>query len=77
MTREEAEPLALYVQLPAPTPPQRPLADIRASWQLRTPVAARPTAPPAGRAHSRRPAHCRAGRRAVAGAGPVRATESR
>jgi len=50
MTREEAELLALYVQLPAPTPPQRPLADIRASWQLRTPVAERPTAPPAGRA---------------------------
>ena len=46
MTREEAELLALYVQLPAPTPPQRPLADIRASWQLRTPVAL-PTAAPA------------------------------
>lgn len=49
MTREEAGLLARFIQLPAPTPPPRPIEDIRASWQLRTPVSQRPTTPPTGR----------------------------
>lgn len=50
MTSEEAELLARYVQLPPPTPPQRPIEDIRASWQLRAPVSSRPTTPQTTRA---------------------------
>ncbi|MBI5512612.1 MAG: c-type cytochrome [Deltaproteobacteria bacterium] len=50
MTMEEADLLARFIQLPPPSPPPRPLEDIRASWRLRTPVADRPTAPRTTRA---------------------------
>lgn len=49
LTRAEADLLARFIQLPPPVPPPRPLEDIRASWQLRVPVSARPTEAPTGR----------------------------
>jgi nitrite reductase (NO-forming) / hydroxylamine reductase len=45
LTGEEADLLAAYVQLPPPTPPGRDLAEIRESWNLMVPVAARPAQP--------------------------------
>ena len=37
--------MARYVQLPPPNPPPRPMSVIKASWNLRVPVAERPTRP--------------------------------
>ncbi len=45
LTEEEIDIMARYVQLPPPNPPQKPLEEIRASWDLRVPVADRPTTP--------------------------------
>jgi nitrite reductase (NO-forming)/hydroxylamine reductase len=45
LTEEEIDIMARYVQLPPPNPPQKPLEEIRESWDLRVPVADRPTTP--------------------------------
>jgi nitrite reductase (NO-forming)/hydroxylamine reductase len=45
LSADELTLMAKYVQLPPPEPPMRPLSEIRASWQLKVPVADRPTAP--------------------------------
>ena len=37
--------LTAFLQLPPPEPPQLPMSEIQASWQLRVPVAQRPAAP--------------------------------
>jgi nitrite reductase (NO-forming)/hydroxylamine reductase len=49
LSEDEIQLMARYVQLPATAPPQRPLEEIRASWDLRVPVASRPTAPETSR----------------------------
>ena len=45
LSDEEIAMMASYVQLDPPTPPQLSLEQMRDSWKLFTPVAARPTAP--------------------------------
>ncbi|NIP58366.1 MAG: c-type cytochrome, partial [Gemmatimonadetes bacterium] len=45
LTEEEIRLMARYVQLPPTAPPQRPLEEIRASWELRVPVAQRHSEP--------------------------------
>ncbi|HEC11562.1 MAG TPA: c-type cytochrome, partial [Acidimicrobiales bacterium] len=45
LSPEDIELMANFVQLPPPEPPQRPMADIRESWNLMVPVADRPTEP--------------------------------
>lgn len=49
LSAEQLTVMAKYVQLPPPDPPQRPLAEIRASWSLMVPVARRPNAPQTSR----------------------------
>lgn len=43
LTEEEIGLLARFVQMDPPEPPQRPLSEIRESWELIVPVADRPT----------------------------------
>ena len=43
LTVADATLLAQFLQLPPPAAPPRPIEEIRASWQLRVPVASRPT----------------------------------
>jgi nitrite reductase (NO-forming) / hydroxylamine reductase len=45
LAEEEVVLLATFVQMPPPSPPQRPLAEIRDSWNLMVPVASRPARP--------------------------------
>ncbi|MGD2071465.1 MAG: cytochrome D1 domain-containing protein [Gemmatimonadota bacterium] len=45
LSPEEIDLMVRYVQQPPPAPPERPLDVIRDSWDLRVPVADRPTAP--------------------------------
>jgi len=45
LTDDQIARMAAYLQLPPPTPPPLPMADIQASWKLLVPVADRPTAP--------------------------------
>jgi nitrite reductase (NO-forming)/hydroxylamine reductase len=45
MSEGEIDILARYVQLPPPSPPARPLEEIRNSWDLRVPVSDRPGQP--------------------------------
>lgn len=49
LTEEEIDTMARFLQMEPPDPPQRPIEDIRESWNLQVPVAQRPTAPPEGR----------------------------
>ncbi|HEX9728068.1 MAG TPA: cytochrome D1 domain-containing protein [Gemmatimonadales bacterium] len=45
LTAEEITLMAKYVQLPPPDPPQKPLSEIRESWNLVVPVSQRPASP--------------------------------
>lgn len=45
LSEEEINLMARYVQLPPPSPPQRPMSVIRDSWKLLVPVEDRPSAP--------------------------------
>jgi nitrite reductase (NO-forming) / hydroxylamine reductase len=45
LSEEEVQLLAAFVQMPPPDPPQRPLSQIRDSWDLMVPVDSRPTRP--------------------------------
>jgi nitrite reductase (NO-forming)/hydroxylamine reductase len=45
LSADEIDLMARYVQLPPPSPPARPLSTIKQSWNLKVPVADRPTRP--------------------------------
>ena len=49
MTSDEIALMARYLQQPAPAAPRRPMEEIRASWQLRVPVAQRTAHAPTSR----------------------------
>jgi nitrite reductase (NO-forming) / hydroxylamine reductase len=49
LTEDEIQLMASYVQMDPPEPPQRPLSEIRESWELIVPVADRPTTPQTSR----------------------------